>query len=60
MDYGAIDALGLVFSAYLGDLRYLPTFHFMLKHFTLDTFTPSIVPEPDHHLLLSYISHYDT
>ena len=60
MDYGAIDALGLVFSAYLGDLSYSPTFHFILRHFTLDILMPSIIPEPDHHLILSYTSHYDT
>ena len=35
MGYEAIDTSGLVFSAYLDDLRYLHTFHFVLKHFTL-------------------------
>ena len=60
IDYRAINTLGLVFSAYLDDLRYLHTFHFVLRHFTLDTFTSSIIPEPDHHLLLSYTSHHDT
>ena len=43
MDYGAIDTLGLVFSTYLDDLGYLPTFHFVLKHFTFDTFVLSIL-----------------
>ena len=60
MDYGAIDALGLVFSAYLDDLGYLHTFHFVLRYFTLDTLMASIMPEHDHHLLLSYTSHCDT
>ena len=59
MDYGAIDTLGLVFSTYLDDLRYLHTFHFILRHFTLDTFMPSILPELDHYFLLSYTSHPD-
>ena len=36
MDYEAVDTLGSVFSAYLDDLRYLPTFHFILRHYTLD------------------------
>ena len=44
MDYGAIDTLGLVFSAYLDDLGYLPIFHFVLKYFTFDTFVLSILP----------------
>ena len=60
IDYGAIDTLSLVFSAYLDDLGYLHTFHFVLRHFTLDTLMPSIIPEPDHHFLLSYTSHRDT
>ena len=60
MDYGAIDSLGLVFSAYLDDLGYLHTFHLVLRHLTLDAFMPSIILEPDHHLLLSYTSHRDT
>ena len=60
MDYGAIDTLGLIFSAYLDDLGYLPTFHFILKHFTLDTFMLSILPELDYYLLLSHTSHHDT
>ena len=60
MGYGAIDASGLVFSAYLDDLGYLHTFHLVLRHLTLDTFMPSIILEPDHHLLLSYTSHRDT
>ena len=60
MGFGAIDTLGLVFLAYLDDLRYLHTFHFTLKHFTLDVLMPSITPEPDHHLILSYTSHRDT
>ena len=60
MDYGAIDALGLAFSTYLDNLGYLPTFHFILRHFTLDTFILSILPEPDHYLLLSDTSHRDT
>ena len=60
MDYGAINTLGLVFSAYLDDLGYLPTFHFVLRHFTLDTFMLSILPELDHHILLSHTSHHDT
>ena len=60
MDYGAIDTLGLVFSAYLDDLGYLPAFHFTPKHSTLDTFMFPTLPEPDHHLLLSYTSHRDT
>ena len=34
MDYRVIDTSGLVFSAYLDDLGYLPTFHFILRHFT--------------------------
>ena len=34
MDYRVIDTSGLVFSAYLDDLEYLPTFHFILRHFT--------------------------
>ena len=59
MDYGALDTSGLVFSTYSDDLGYLSTFHFILKHFTLDTFVLSILPEPDHHLLLSYTSHRD-
>ena len=59
MDYGAIDTLGLVFSAYLDDLGYLPTFRFVLRHFTLDTFMLSILPELDHYLLLSHTSHHD-
>ena len=60
MDYVAIGALGLVFSAYLGDLRYSPTFHFILRHFTLDILMPPTIPELDHHLILSYTSHCDT
>ena len=60
MDYGAIDTLGLAFSAYLDDLGYLHTFNFVLRHFTLDTFMPSILPEFDHYLLLSHTSHHDT
>ena len=60
MDYGAIDTLGLAFLAYLDDLRYLHAFHFVLRYFTMDTFMPSIIPEPDHHLLLPYTSHRDT
>ena len=50
MDYGAIDTLGLVFSTYLDDLKYLPSFHFVLRHFTLDTFVFSILLELDHYL----------
>ena len=53
MDYGAIDTSGLVFSAYLDDLGYLHTFHLVLRHFTLDTFMFSILPESDHHFLSS-------
>ena len=60
MDYGAIDTLGSVFSAYLDDFRYWHTFHFVFRYFTLDTFMLSIIPEPDHHLLLSYTSYRDT
>ena len=60
MDYGAIDTLGLAFSAYLDDLRYLHAFHFVLRHFTMDTFIPSIIPEIDRHLLLSYTSYHGT
>ena len=60
IDYGDIDTLGLVFSAYLDDLGYLPIFYFVLKHFTIDTFMLSILLEPDHHLLLSHTSHHDT
>ena len=60
MDYGGIDTSGLVFLAYLDDLKYLRTFHFVPRHFTLDTFMPPIIPEPDHHLILSYTSHRDT
>ena len=52
MDCEAIDTLGLVFSAYLDDLEYLHTFQFVLRHFTLDIFMLSILPELDHHLLL--------
>ena len=59
MDYRAIDTLGSVFSAYLDDLGYLHTFHFILRHFTFDTFMPSILLEPDHHILLSHTSHHD-
>ena len=44
MDYGAIDALGLAFSTYLDNLGYLPTFHFILRHFTLVTFILLILP----------------
>ena len=33
MDYKVIDTSGLVFSAYLDDLGYLPTFHFILSCF---------------------------
>ena len=50
IDYGAIDTLGLVFTAYLDDLGYLPTFHFVLRHFTLDPFMLSILLELDHYL----------
>ena len=60
MDYGAIDTLGLIFSAYLDDLGYLPIFYFVLKHFTIDTFMFSILLEPDQYLLLSHTSHHDT
>ena len=60
MDYGGIDTLGLVFSAYLDDLGYLLTFHFVLKHFTLATFMLSILPELDYYLLLSHTSQHDT
>ena len=60
MDYGAIDTLGLVFSTYLDDIGYLPTFHFILKHFTFDAFTLSILPELDHYILLFHTSHHDT
>ena len=60
MDYGAIDTLGLIFSAYLDDLGYLPTFHFILGHFTFDTFMLSILPELDHYLFLSHTPHHDT
>ena len=60
MDYGAINTLGLVFLAYLDDLGYLPTFQFVLKHFTLDTFMFSILQELDHYLILSHTSHHDT
>ena len=60
IDYEAIDTLGLVFSAYLDDLEYLHTFHFVLKHFTIDTSMPSILLEPYHYLLLSPTSHHDT
>ena len=60
MDYGAIGTSGLASSAYLDDLRYLHTSHFILRRFTMDTFMPSILPEPDHHILLSYTSHRDT
>ena len=60
MGFGAIDTLGLVFLAYLDDLRYLHTFHFTLRHFTLDALMPSIIPEPDHHLILFYISYRGT
>ena len=60
MDYGALDTSGLVFLAYLDDLRYLHTFHFVLRHFTLDMLMSSIILEPDHHLILSYTSHRDT
>ena len=60
MDCEAIDTLGLAFSAYLDDLRYLHIFNFVLKHFTLDTFMSSILPELDHYLLLSHTSHHDT
>ena len=60
IDYGAIDTLGLVFLAYLDDLRYLSTFHFVLRHFTLDTFMLSILLEFDHYFLLSRTSHHDT
>ena len=56
----AIDTLGLVFSTYLDDLRYLPIFHFVLRHFTLDIFMLSILPNLDHYLLLSHTSHHDT
>ena len=52
--------LGFSFSAYLDDLGYLPTFHFVLKYFTLDTFMLYILPELDHYLLLSHTSHHDT
>ena len=60
MDYGAIDTLGLVFSACLDDFGCLPTFHFLLKHFTFDTFVFSILLELDHYILLSHTSHHDT
>ena len=60
IDYGAIDTLGLVFSVYLDDLGYLPTFYFILKHFTFDTFMLSILLELDHYFLLSHTSHHDT
>ena len=61
IDYGAIDTLGLIFLAYLDDLGYLPTFHFVLRHFTLDTFMLSILPELDHYLFsLAHTSHHDT
>ena len=60
IDYGAIDTLGLVFLVYLDDLGYLLTFHFILRHFTLDTFMLSILPELDYYLLLSHTSHHDT
>ena len=52
--------MGLVFSAYSDDLGYLPTFHFVLIHFTFNTFMLSILPELDHYLLLSHASHHDT
>ena len=51
----SIDTLDLIFSAYLDDLGYLPTFYFVLKHFTFDTFMLPILPEFDHYLLLSHI-----
>ena len=60
MDYGAIETLGLVFSAYLNDLSYLHTFQLVLRHSTLDTFMLSILPKLDHYLLLSHTSHHDT
>ena len=60
MDYGAIDTSSLASSAYLDDLRYLHTSHFILRRFTMDIFIPSIIPEPDHYLILSYTSHRDT
>ena len=60
MDYGAIDILDLVFSAYLDDFLYLPTFHFVLRHFTLDTFMLSTLPEPNHYLFLAHTFHHDT
>ena len=60
IDYGAIDTLGSVFSVCLDDLGYLPNFHFIVKHFTFDAFTLSILPELDHYLLLSHTSHHDT
>ena len=60
MDYGALDTSGLVFSAYLDDLGYLSTFHFVLRHFTLDTFMLSTLPEPNHYLFLAHTFHHDT
>ena len=60
MDYEVIDTLGLVFSAYLDDLQYLPIFHFILKHSTCDIFILiSILPKSDH-FLPSHTSHCDT
>ena len=38
MDHGFGDNLGLISSAYLDDLEYLPSLHFIPRHSTLDTF----------------------
>ena len=54
MDHGVINTLGSVFSTYLVNLWYLPTSHFIPRHFILDTFTLiSIIPELDRYLLLA-------
>ena len=41
-------------------LEYLSTFHFVLRHFTIDTFMFFILPKLDHYILLSHTSHHYT
>ena len=40
--------------------NHIPTFYFVLRHVSINTFMISILPKPDHYLLLSHTSYHDT
>ena len=61
MDHGVGDTLGSFFLAYLVDIWYPSTFHFIPRYSILHTFTPiSFLPELNHYLLWVDTFHHDT